>query len=89
MREPTETTKENVRILERMVNSFSFAPNSVAQYFAQTAHRTLQQSLTRFCVEWLMVCASDGYGYDGRNEASHRVAKQLLDGKEIDGLPYI
>ena len=89
MREPTDITKQNVTTIERMVNSFSFSPKEVAQYYAQTAHRTLQQSLTRFCIEWLKVCASDEYRYDDRNEASHRVAKQLLDGKDIGGLPMV
>lgn len=89
MREPSQTTKDNVRALGNMLNSFSFSPREVAEYFARVEHRTIQQSLTRFCVEWLRVCASDDYGYDGRNEASHRVAKQLLDGKEIDGLPMV
>lgn len=89
MERPTQVTKDNVTALERMINSFSFAPKEVAQYFAQTAHRTIQQSLTRFCIEWLRVCASDDYGYDGRNEASHRVAKELIDGKDIGGLPFI
>lgn len=89
MREPSETTKKNARALGDMMNSFSFNAKNVAEYFAQVEHRTIQQSLTRFCVEWLRVCASDNYGYDGRNEASHEVAKQLLDGKDIGGLPFI
>lgn len=87
----SKETQENVSILERMVNSFGFKCTEMAEYFARVAHRTLQQNLTRFCIEWLRVCASDDYGYDGRNEASHKVAKQLLEGK--DGrdtyLPFI
>ena len=90
MREvPSEYTKESARALGEMANSFSFSPTEVAKQIAQTEHRTIQQSITRFCVEWLKVCASDDYGYDGRNEASHKVAKQLLDGKDIGGVPFI
>lgn len=87
--EISKESQENARTLERMVNSFAFRAEEVAKFFAQTAHRTLQQSLTRFCIEWLRVCASEDYGYDGRNEASHKVAKQLLDGQDNTYLPFI
>lgn len=90
MREkPTEYTVQCAQAIGALANSYSFAPKKVAEYIAQTEHRTIQQSITRFCIEWLRVCASDDYGYDGRNEASHKVAKDLLDGKEIGGLPFI
>ena len=87
----SEETQENVKTLERMVNSFGFRPQGVAEYFARVAHRTLQQNLTRFCIAWLRVCASEDYGYDGRNEESHKVAKQLLEGRDgLDTyLPFI
>lgn len=89
MEEPKNYTKECARKFGEMVNSFAFSPKTIAEEIARTEHRTIQQSITRFCIEWLKVCASDDYGYDGRNEASHEVAKQLLDGKDIGGLPFI
>lgn len=89
MERPSDYTKESARKLGEMANSFSFSPKAVAEYIAQTEHRTIQQSITRFCVEWLRVCASDNYGYDGRNEASHEVAKKLLDGHDDLYLPFI
>ena len=90
MTEPTKYTKESGDAIGRMINSFSFSPKAVAQYIAQREHRTIQQSLTRFCMAWLEVCASDDYGYDGRNEARHKLAKKLLDGKtDLPGLPMI
>lgn len=91
MREPSEFSKECARKIGDMLNSFSFNSREIAEYIAKTEHRTIQQSITRFCIEWLKVCASDDYGYDGRNEASHIVAKELLDGKEdnVRGLPFI
>ena len=88
-REVSDYTKDCARKIGEMANSFSFNAKGVAEYIAQTEHRTIQQSITRFCIEWLKVCASDDYGYDGRNEASHEVAKELLDGKDIGGLPFI
>ena len=89
MREPTEFSKECAGKIGDMCNSFSFNAKEIAEQIARTEHRTIQQSITRFCIEWLKVCASDDYGYDGRNEASHEVAKELLDGKDIRGLPFI
>ena len=89
MREPSEFTKDAVRDIGRLANSFSFNAKDIAEYFAQVEHRTIQQNLTRFCIEWLKVCASEDYGYDGRNEASHEVAKELLDGHDVRGLPFI
>lgn len=82
-------TEQCARNIGEMCNSFSFNAKKIAEQIARTEHRTIQQSITRFCVEWLKVCASDDYGYDGRNEASHEVAKELLDGKDIRGLPFI
>ena len=89
MDRPSEFTVECARKIGDMCNSFSFNAKGIAEQIARTEHRTIQQSITRFCIEWLKVCASDNYGYDGRNEASHEVAKELLDGKDIRGLPFI
>ena len=81
--------KENARILSGMVNNFSFSPEKVA-WALTLEHRTLQQTITRFAVAWLKVCASEDYMYDGRNEDSHIVAKKLMAGHEDDiYLPFI
>lgn len=84
--------KENARKIGDMLNSFSFHPNTVCEYIARTEHRTVQQTLTRFCIAWLSTCASDDYRYDERNKASHEVAKALLDSQDADtigNLPFI
>jgi len=47
---------------------------------ASVQHRTLQQSFTKLCIEWLEYCASPEYKFDQRNEASHEVAKQMIEG---------
>jgi len=39
-------------------------------------HRTLQQSFTRLCLAWIADLA-DREHYDGRNEASVKVAKEI------------
>lgn len=87
----SEETQNNVRTLENMVNSFGFKCTEMADYFARVAHRTLQQNLTRFCIAWLKVCASEDYGYDGRNEESHKIAQKLLEGVDDSDiyLPFI
>ena len=81
--------KDNVEMVSDMLNVFGFSSADFCKEFAKE-HRTLQQSFTRLCVEWLRTCASDDYRYDGRNEASHEVAKMLLDGKDNDiHIPFI
>ena len=82
--------KENVQKVSSMLNSFSFNPKEFCKLMCNE-HRTLQQSFTRLCIEWLCTCASDEYRYDGRNEASHIVAKALIESQDADfiGLPFI
>ena len=46
-------------------------------------HRTLQQSFTKLCMQWIEKVASPEYTYDGRNEASHKQCKRLLDNWEL------
>ena len=79
----TDRTKEQVRQVSDMLNSFSFDYKGFCEEMTRE-HRTLQQSFTRLCIHWLSTCASDEYRYDGRNEASHEVAKALLDSQDAD-----
>lgn len=81
--------KDKARAIASLLNDFSFNAKEVAKEMTRE-HKTLQQNFTRLCVEWLKVCASDEYSFDGRNEASHEVAKVLLEGKdELPPLPFI
>lgn len=45
-------------------------------------HRTLQQSFTRLCLQWLeQVAERKGPQFlDARNEASQKIAEQMMDG---------
>ena len=83
---------ENVRKVSDMLNSFSFDPELFCEEFSKE-HRTIQQKLTRLCIHWLCTCASDDYRYDGRNEASHKLAKALMTSQDADFimscLPFI
>lgn len=77
-----EEAKQAVQTLTNHINRFSFSSNKEFVEAMTYEHRTLQQSFTRLCVAWLKTCASDDYQTDGRNKASHEVAKKLLDGHE-------
>lgn len=82
---------ENVAKVSLMLNSLSFDPEDFCKEFTKE-HRTIQQSFTRLCIHWLCTCASDDYRFDGRNEASHQVAKALIDSQDADfigNIPFI
>ena len=83
--------KENAQKVSEMLNSFTFDYEGFCKVMSNE-HRTLQQSFTRLCIHWLCTCASDEYRYDGRNEASHEVAKALIESQDADfigNLPFI
>lgn len=84
----TDKTKEQVRQVSEMLNSFSFEYQGFCEEMTRE-HRTLQQSFTRLCIHWLSTCASDEYRYDGRNEASHEIAKALLSSQDADFIGHI
>lgn len=48
-----------------------------------TDHRTLQQFTTKLFLKWVEFAASDEYRHDGRNEATHKVRKKLMEGWEM------
>ena len=80
---------KNVQMVSDMLNSMGFNPEEFCKEFTRE-HRTLQQNFTRLCIHWLSTCASDDYKFDGRNEASHEVAKALLDSQDADFIiPFI
>lgn len=83
--------ESKVEQVAEMLNSFSFNPGKFCEEMTKE-HRTLQQSFTRLCIHWLCTCASDEYRYDGRNEASHEIAKALINSQDADfigNIPFI
>lgn len=72
----TTKDKKNVDTVSTMLNDFSFSARGFCEGMTRE-HRTLQQSFTRLCIEWLQTCADANYRYDGRNEASHKIAVEL------------
>lgn len=85
-----ERNKQNAEQVAEMLNVFGFDNDGFCDAMCRQ-HRTLQQSFTRLCIAWLATCASDDYRYDGRNEASHEVAKALINSQDADflGLPFV
>ena len=73
----------NVEKVSLMLNSMGFNPEEFCKEFTKE-HRTIQQNLTRLCIHWLCTCASDDYRFDGRNEASHEIAKALIESQDAD-----
>lgn len=87
----TEKNRENAQKVSEMLNTFGFDNEGFCKEMTKE-HRTLQQSFTRLCIHWLCTCASDDYRYDGRNEASHEVAKALIESQDADfigNIPFI
>lgn len=85
-------TTENVRAVSDMVNNFGFNPTEFCEQFTRE-HRTLQQNFTRLCLAWIAKCASEDYGHDDRNRASHVKCKAIAEAMSKDPawdyLPYI
>jgi hypothetical protein len=71
-------TKEIVQEISDYVNTFNDKGNEFCQAMS-CEHRTLQQSFTKLCLQWLEHCASDEYRFDLRNEDSHKISKELFE----------
>jgi hypothetical protein len=71
-------TKEVVRTMSDFVNSFSVNHHEFCEEMSKE-HRTLQQSFTRLCLKWIEHVASEEYRTDGRNEASQKISRELLE----------
>lgn len=74
VKEPMEVTLAS--IVADCINSYSFDYKKFAEAMG-TEHRTLQQSFTRLCVRWLEHL-SNQQNFDGRNEASVRLARTIF-----------
>ena len=59
------------------VNSFNFDDKAFCETMLRE-HKTLQQSFTRLCFEWIKACGQNK-NVDARNEASVKACKQLSE----------
>ena len=71
--------QEVVQTVTDYLNSFSHKNEAFIKAMNRE-HRTSQQSFTKLCLAWLENCASEEYHFDGRNEASHKVSKEVVEG---------
>lgn len=87
-----DKNQEVASALTTAVNCY-FTERKAAEYMLRE-HRTLQQTFTRVCVEWLKVLSTVEH-YDDRNAASVKLAKDLMSIPEVKdllenaGLPLI
>lgn len=73
-----KATKDLVQEITDYLNTFDDKGNDFCQAMS-CEHRTLQQSFTKLCLQWLEHCASDEYRFDLRNEDSHKISKELIE----------
>jgi hypothetical protein len=74
-----KSAKEMAGEMTDFVNTFSNEPTKEFVQAMANEHRTLQQSFTRLCLEWIEHCASQDYRTDGRNESSHATCKAIVE----------
>lgn len=74
-----KSAKEMAGEMTDFINTFSTEPRKEFVQAMANEHRTLQQSFTRLCLEWIEHCASQDYRTDGRNESSHHLCKAMVE----------
>ena len=72
------------------MNDYSWNPERFAES-VRFLHRTLQQTLFRTIIATIRYMAADSYGYDQRNQASHEIAKRIIESGALDEayIPFI
>ena len=75
------TGKELAKVFGDSLNNYNFDVDEFVQELSKE-HRTIQQSVFGAIMAVVSNVASPDYRTDGRNEQSHKVAKQLLKGYE-------
>ena len=78
-----DTNQEIAMNIMTEVNHFCDT-EKVAEYMTRE-HRTLQQTFTKLCVDWLKSLSEVEY-YDDRNRASVEFAKSLMSLPEVKDL---
>ena len=69
--------------LEDALNNMSWNSARLAQSWWYY-HRTLQQKLFDTMVKVIEMIGRGDYGYDPRNEASHRIARKIVESGILD-----
>lgn len=61
-----------------LLNNMSISTEEICKAMTYE-HRTLQQTFTQLCINWIKTCASEDYRHDGRNEDSHHLAQEIVN----------
>ena len=69
--------------LEDALNNMSWNSEKFAESVVYY-HRTLQQKLFGTMVKVIEMTGREDYGYDLRNEASHRIARKIVESGILD-----
>ena len=69
--------------LEDALNNMSWNSEKFAESVVYY-HRTLQQKLFGTMVKVIEMIGREDYGYDPRNEASHRIARKIVESGILD-----
>lgn len=79
--ETPEVENETKKLVKQMTDYVNTFNNKAPEFISVMSyeHRTLQQSFTKLCLQWIEHVASEGYRTDARNQQSHIVAQKLLD----------
>ena len=72
-----------VRALNDALNNMSWNSEKFAESVGYY-HRTLQQKLFDTMVKVIEMIGREDYGYDPRNEASHRIARKIVESGILD-----
>lgn len=70
--------------LEDALNNMSWNSEKFAESVVYYYHRTLQQKLFSTMVKVIEMMGREDYGYDLRNEASHRIARKIVESGILD-----
>lgn len=73
--------KETEKLVQAITDYLNTYSDKSKEFNLQMSreHRTLQQSFTKLCFQWLEYVASDDYQTDGRNEQSKEMAKLMME----------
>ena len=76
--------------LENYLSDCSWNPERFAES-VRFLHRTNQQTLFRTIIATIRYMAADSYGIDQRNQASHEIAKRIIESGALDEayIPFI
>jgi hypothetical protein len=73
---------DTVNKVTDVLNTFGDSNMNTFVHQMSFQHRTLQQSFTKLCMKWIEHCASDEYKFDGRNQQSHELCKEICEKME-------